>query len=217
MFTKKLGFSDSKGGGIWGIGQQGSHVFHKGSIGKMASIPFVLGSGIRVRFNINEAEEDRRTERGIEARRERKENKKMAEQNREGRVRVTLAIIRSNARSASLVRLCRSEHRVEVLLNLLLDLFVDQHQTMRQRLAAFRAVPQNQFTNLTPQMENSLMVLHGEPSFAHTFSAYLPSAVITSEDSNEDSPTPRAKRARRRQRQEMRQYAGNRRRAAPEF
>ena len=197
----KPGFSDSKGGGI--CEQRG-----------------IDTRSIRVRFNINEAEEDRRTERGIEARRERKENKKMAEQNREGRIRATLAIIRSNARSASLLRLCRSDHRVDVLLNLFLDLFVGPHQTMRQRLAAFRALRQNQFTNLTPQMENSLMALQGEPSFSTTFSAYLPSAVVTSEDSDEDI-TPRGRRLRRRrrrrQRQEARQDAENRRNAAPEF
>lgn len=177
--------------------------------------------GIRVWFNINEAEKDRRTERGIEARQERKKSKKIAEHNREGRIRATLAIIRSNARSASLVRLSRSEHRIEVLVNLLLDLFVDQHRTMRQRLAAFRAVSLNQLTNLPPQMKNSLMALQGEPSFSSTFSAYLPSAVVTSEDSNDDSPTPRARRARRmrrrRQCQGMRQNAENRRRAGPEF
>ena len=199
---KKPGFTDSKGGSI--CEQRG-----------------IDTRSIRVRFNINEAEEDRRTERGIEARRERKENTKMAEQNREGRIRATLAIIRSNARSASLVRLCRSVHRVEVQLNLFLDEFVDQHQTMRQRLAAFRALPQNQFTNLTPEMGVSLVALQLEPSFSTTFSAYLPSAVITSEDSNEDSHTPRARRARRRrrrqQRQQTRQDAENRRRAAPEY
>ncbi|CAB9521294.1 hypothetical protein SEMRO_1182_G249930.1 [Seminavis robusta] len=193
MSTKKLGFSDSKGGSI--CEQQ----------------------GIRVRFNINEAEEDRRTERGIDARRERKENKKMADQIREGRIRATLAIIRSNARSESLARLCRSDRRVEVLVNLLLDLFVGQRQTARQRLAAFRAAPQNQFTNLTPDMEASLIALQVNPRFSTTFSAYLPSTVITSEDSSDDSSTPTARRARRRrrrrQRQEIRQDEENRRRA----
>ena len=175
---------------------------------------------IRVRFNINEVEEDRRTERGIQARRERKENKKMAEQNREGRIRATLAIIRSNARSANLLRLCRSDNRVGVLLNLFIDLLVGPNRTMRQRLVAFRALPQNQFTNLTPQMENSLITLQGEPSFSMMFSAYLPSAVVTSEYSDEDR-SPRARRLRRRrrrrQRQEAQQDAENQRRAAPEF
>jgi hypothetical protein len=164
----KPGFSDSKGGGICGqrCGQR--------------------KIGIRVRFNIHEAEEDRRTERGIEARRKRKENKKLAKQNREGRIRATLAIVRSKARSASLLRLCRSDRRVDVLLHLFLDWFVgppQPHQTMRQHLAAFRALPENQFTNLTPEMDNSLVALQGEPSFDRTFSAHLPSSVVTSEDS----------------------------------
>jgi hypothetical protein len=197
----KPGLSDSKGGGI--CGQRG-----------------IDTRSIGVRFNINEAEEDCRTERGIEARRERKENKKMAEQNREGRIRATLAIIRSNARSASLLRLCRSDRRVDVLLHLFLDLFVGPRETMRQRLAAFRAFRQNEFTNLTPQMENSFLMLQGEPSFSSTFSAYLPSAVVTSEDSDEDT-TPRGGRLRRmrrrRQRQVARQDTENRRGAAQEF
>jgi hypothetical protein len=198
---KKPGFPDSKGGSICEERVNNTRI-------------------VRVRFNINEAEEDRRTERGIDARRERKEKKKMAEQNREGRIRATLAILRSNARSAALVRLC-SVRRVAVQLNLFLDEFVDQHQNMRQRLAAFRALPQNRFTNLTREMEASLIALQGEPSFSTLFSAYLPSAVITSEDSNEDSPTPRARRARRRrrrqQRQQTRQDEENRQRAFPEF
>jgi hypothetical protein len=197
----KPGLSDSKGGGI--CGQRG-----------------IDTRSIGVRFNINEAEEDCRTERGIEARRERKENKKMAEQNREGRIRATLAIIRNNARSASHLRLCRSDRRVDVLLHLFLDLFVGPRETMRQRLAAFRAFRQNEFTNLTPQMENSLLALQGEPSFSSTFSAYLPSAVVTSEDSDEDT-TPRGGRLRRmrrrRQRQVARQDTENRRGAAQEF
>ncbi|CAB9504896.1 expressed unknown protein [Seminavis robusta] len=198
----KPGLCDSKGGGV---SEQGGIDTHS----------------IQVRFNINEKEEDLRTERGIEARRERKENKKMAEQNREGRIRTTLSIIRSGARSANLLRLCRAERRVGVQLNLFLDEFLGQdNRDMRPRLAAFRALPENRSTSLTRQMENSLIALQGEPSFSSTFSAYLPSAVLTSEDSDEQN-SPQAKRLRRRRRrrdrQQKRQDEENRRIAAPEF
>jgi len=195
LLMNKPGFADSSGGGI--CEQRG------------------VGSA-RVRFNINEVEEDHRTQRGIEARRERKKNKKMENQNREGRIRSTLEIILRNSLAAALVQLCNANRRVGGLLNIFLDDFVPRNQNMSERLAAFRALPRRRFTHLPPASENMLLAMQGDPDFSSTFSAYLPSAVITSEDSDDDSPRARRlrRRRRRRQRQQTRQEAENRRRAS---
>lgn len=161
-----------------------------------------------VRFNINKVEEDHRMQRGIEARRKRKKIKKRADQNHEDRIRSTLEIIlhNSNSLSVAIVQLCNANRRVGGLLTIFLDDFQgvprNRKLNVRERLAAFRASPRRRFTHLPPASENMLLAMEGDPDFSSAFLAYLPSAVsvITSEDSEGDSPRARRLRTRRKQR-----------------
>ena len=150
-------------------------------------------------FGIDPKEEEIRSERGAEERRRRKEEKAMSDQNRQGRIRATLQIIRTKDRAPALLSLCNKgrDNDVALFLTSFLNGFVDPNRNMRARLAAFRQVPSNRFNdNLSPRAENQLMSLNGEPSFAHTFNAYLPSAVLTS-GSDSDSPPTRRRSTRR--------------------
>lgn len=137
-------------------------------------------------FGIDPKEEEIRSERGAEERRRRKEEKALSDQNRQGRIRATLQIIRTKGRAPALLRLCNDgrDNDVALFLTSFLNGFVDPNQNRRARLAAFRQVPANRFNDLSPRAENQLMSLNGEPSFAHTFHAYLPSAVLTSTGSD---------------------------------
>jgi len=149
-------------------------------------------------YKLNKGEEDLRTERGIKNRQQRKEEKKMADHNREARITATLKIVRSEARAASLLRLCRASNKVTGYLNMLLDDFGGPNINLRVRLAAFRRLPNNRLENRSQETENGVLALHGVPVFEETFRAYLPSAVITC-GSEDDSPNTR-RRSRRRTR-----------------
>jgi len=129
-------------------------------------------AGKKVQFSGIDLEEERnRSKRGAEIRRERKDNKKMADQNRNGRIRATLAVIRSGSRAAALIRLCLNagEKDVRTFLHAFLNGFVAGNPNVRARLAAFRQVPANRFENLTGRAQNQLIALNGEPSFEQTF------------------------------------------------
>ena len=77
-------------------------------------------------FGIDPKEEEIRSERGAEERRRRKEEKALSDQNRQGRIRATLQIIRSDGRAQALLRLCNSrrDNDVATLLTLFLNGFV---------------------------------------------------------------------------------------------
>ena len=109
-------------------------------------------------------------------------------------VHATLQIIRTDARAVVLIRLCGNnrENDVGFFLRMFLDGFVGRpNQNLRARLAAFRQMPAHRFQNLSGRAQNQLMSLNGEPSFAQTFRAYVPSAVISS---GSDNNSPRARR-----------------------
>jgi hypothetical protein len=157
--------------------------------------------GKRVQFSgVDDEEERTRSKRGVEIRRHRKESKAKADQNRNGRILATLQILQTGnlTRVAALVQLCSNngENDVGLFLLLFLNGFVPENQNVRARLAAFRQMPANRLENLSGRAQNQLLSLHGEPSFAHTFRAYLPSAVVTS-GSDDDSPRTRRRSARR--------------------
>lgn len=154
-------------------------------------------------FGIDPKEEEIRSDRGAVERRQRKEEKALSDQNRQGRIRATLQIIRTGGWVPALLSLCNNgrDNDVALFLTSFLNGFVDPNQNMRARLAAFRQVPANRFNNLSPRAENQLMSLNGEPSFAHTFRAYLPSAVLTSGSDNDSPPTRRRSTRRTRWRQ----------------
>eukprot|EP00978_Attheya_sp_CCMP212_P034984 scaffold149930_cov29-Attheya_sp.AAC.1 len=98
------------------------------------------------------------------------------------------------------------EHDVGEFLRLfLIGFLVPPNQNVRAQLAAFRQMPENGLENLSGRAQNQLMSLHGEPSFAQTFRAYLPSAVITS---GFESNSPRTRRCSAR-RGRMRQMVQN--------
>eukprot|EP00978_Attheya_sp_CCMP212_P044187 scaffold303632_cov47-Attheya_sp.AAC.1 len=158
--------------------------------------------GKRVQFSgVDEEEERTRSKRGVEIRRQRKECKAVADQNRNGRIHATIQILQTGnqTRVAALVRLCSNngENDVDFFLRMCLDDFVPPNQNVRARLAAFHQMPANCLEDLSGQAQNHLMYLHGEPSFAQTFRAYLSSAVVTS-GSESDSPRTRHHRSTRR-------------------
>lgn len=169
----------------------------------MATSCFTKSNGenySKVRFDssVNSEEEDRRTARGVELRRQRKELKKMADRNREARINATLNILRSESRAAVLVRLCSRGNRVGGILNLFLDDFVNQNERMGARLAGFRQLPRNRL-HLSAEQEMLLMTLNVNSEFSHAFAAYLPST---------DDDSPRTRRRSRRQAR-WRQTVGN--------
>jgi hypothetical protein len=143
-------------------------------------------------------EEKLRTERGIESRQKRKESKNMADQIQDAYIRAILGIIRNDNRAGSLVRLCRGGSDVSVFLNMFLDDFVAQNESRRVRLTAFCRLPKNRLTDLSSQSENLLLALQGDSTFSQTFSAYLPSTVVSS--GSKDDSTRSRRRSRRRAR-----------------
>jgi hypothetical protein len=112
----------------------------------------------RVHFgSINWEEEDQRTARGVELRREREELTNMADRNRDNRIQATLEIIRDPRCAASLIRFCNG-NRFKTLLNLFLDNYVAPNERMTG-MTAFRRLPQNRTANLTQETENLLLFL----------------------------------------------------------
>jgi hypothetical protein len=67
---------------------------------------------VRFDSSVDWEEEDCRTARGFESRRERKESKEMAHRNRQARVRAIVEIVYQQRRSASLVALAQRNRPV---------------------------------------------------------------------------------------------------------
>lgn len=159
--------------------------------------------GKKVRFaGVDWEEEGRRTARGVESRRERKECReisRMTDKNRQKRVEAVLEkVLHHGGRAASLCALSRGVKKVRVQLNLFLDDFVGEDEDLAQRLTDFHAIPlSNIHQNMTEELENILYTLSSNGSFFNTFRAYIPSTVVSSSD-EDDSPTSKNRRQRKR-------------------
>ena len=155
-----------------------------------------------VRFDgsVDWEEEDRRTARGFQLRRERKERKWTAYCNRQNKIEATVDIIHQPRRSTSLVALARRERRVRGVLKIILSEFVPEDDDIATRLTAFRNMSLNSILDsLSEYTECFILALFSFPAFFNTFRAYFPSIVVTTSSSDDDD-SPRSRRRRRRQR-----------------
>jgi hypothetical protein len=155
---------------------------------------------VRFDSSVDWEEEDRRTARGFESRRERKESKEMAYRNRQDRVRAVVEIVYQQQRSTSLVALAQLNRPVRRLLEAFLDYFVDENDDdIATRLGGFRNLPltdiRDKQTKATDAVVFALLAID---EFFNTFRAYIPATVLSSSE-HDDSPRSRRRRTRRRE------------------
>jgi hypothetical protein len=159
---------------------------------------------VRFDSSVDWKEEDCRTARGFDSRRERKESKEMADRNLQARVSAVVEILYEQCFSTSLIALARGDRPVRRQLNAFLDFFIEKNDdNIATRLGSFRNLPFNNISDRQTKTTHAIVsVLLAIDEFFNTFRAYIPATVLSSSDS------PRSRRSRTRVR-ELRQNKEN--------
>ena len=154
---------------------------------------------VRFDSSVDWKEEDCRTARGFDSRRERKESKKTAYRNLQARFGAVVEILYKPRLSTSLVTLALGNIRVHGLLDLFLDDFIEQNRDdIATRLGSFRNLQFNTISGRqTGVTDGVVSVLLAIAEFSNTFRAYLPATVLSFA---EDDDSPRSRRSRTRSR-----------------
>lgn len=142
--------------------------------------------GVHFAADIDWEEEDRRSCRGSEARRKKKQARKLAKKQKEARLQAALEILQGAQHEDDLVSIC--QHRLPR--NLLLEL-VRNHENrvqgeyycagLRQSLRAFGASATTR-DKLTANEEEQLDLLSKSRRFTTTFREYMPASVVSADE-----------------------------------
>jgi hypothetical protein len=168
----------------------------------MSTIVHKYGGRVCFDSSVDLEEEDRRTARGIESRRQRKERKKMSYEFKKGRKRATAAILMAPTHRQRLVDLCGRDLVVDASVRTFLDEFVQvqgNNNTTDAILLAFHQLGITlELVATNPNVQANLETLGLVSSeFQDEFESDLPAAVVTSgseaEDANQRRPRKRAK------------------------
>lgn len=176
----------------------------------MATIARKNGGRVWFDSSVTVEKEDRRTARGIELRRQRKERKKMSDEFKKGRKHATAKIL-TNVNAIirqRLVTLCGQHQSVDAIVRTIVDEFVlVQGLSTDASLQALHLLP-NVSSDLVATNANVQQFLEmlGTLSveFQDEFVDFLPASVVTSGSEEED-----ANQSRPRKRSKWRQMAAN--------
>jgi len=163
--------------------------------------------GVQFAASIDWEEEGLRSSRGSESRRQKKERKKMANNQRDTQRTAVLEILRNVDYENDIVSVCQSSRFVLHLVVSVIDYnaeFDSASQVsseVRRLLNKFRG--NNQFStvaSLNSEELNGLDALLGNSVFSAKFSDYIPSTVVSSTDTTpENTPDRQGARAAREQ------------------
>jgi hypothetical protein len=163
----------------------------------MATIARKYG-GVCFDSSVDSEEEDRRTARGVELRRKRKQRKKMSAEFKNGRKKATAKILMDPACLQRLVTLCEQDDVVDTMVKKCLDEFVkvEEYTTHAILLNFHRVDGLTLDTVANNQNAQQFLEFLGtvNPKFQDEFENELPAAAVTSSDDEDaDQKRPRKK------------------------
>jgi hypothetical protein len=158
---------------------------------------------VRFDSSVDWKEEDCRTARGFDSRRERKDSKEMANRNLQARVSAVVEILYEQCFSTSLIALARGDRPVRRQLNAFLDFFIEKNDdNIATRLGSFRNLPFNNISDRQTKTTHAILsVLLAIDEFFNTFRAYIPTTF---------KPRSRRRRTRIRELRQGRENANKR-------
>lgn len=171
----------------------------------------------RVHFDasVDWEEEDRRSCRGVDSRRLKKEQKKMASEQKQERMMSVLAILRDEQYGDDIVALCKEQPFGPTVRTLIIAITggtddiegEDEDGKLRRLLREFRSANKATLDNFEKAEVTALDYLMSFPPFTKKFKEVLPSTVITSgsepssQDNTPERPTRDAAKRRRHENQ----------------
>jgi hypothetical protein len=165
-------------------------------------------------------EEDRRTARGGQLRREKKERKQMEHRNRQERINAVVEILHDERYSTSLVALANENDEVRDTLVLIVNRFnvLQESNDISLRLEAFRNLEMSTITERLDGavvLAGNLILLAQVTPFYEAFHRLLPATIVSS-SSSEDDRSPARRDRRRGWKQTGENVAKRQRRQNPE-